>query len=197
MVLYFALNSINTGKKKNHWWVREFYQKESLIKALEQFNDNDIVFVSDLDEIWNPKININVSDGEVYRPVQTAYHYYLNNRTNQEIKYWTGTRFCNLRTLKKYGPNHIRTEFYAKSIQVINGGWHFTFLGGAENKIDGYSHPEYQKNKIRKFKSWPDESDLPAYLIKNKSQWEHFFLADSFVEKKTFLSKLIFFKKHN
>lgn len=184
LIYQFALNSINTGRKKEHWWVREFYQKESLIKGLQQFNDEDIVFVSDLDEIWNPDLEVKAIDGEVYRPIQEAYHYYLNNRTDQSIENWTGTRFSDLRTLRKYGPNHIRTEFYAKSIPIPNGGWHFTFMGGergVEAKIKGYQHPEYSIKKLRKFRSWFDESNLPEYLVKNKSKWPFLFL-DSMME---------------
>lgn len=178
LIYKFALNSINTGKLKEHWWVREFYQKESLIKGLLQFDDEDVVFVSDLDEIWNPDLEIRIVDGEVYRPLQEAYHYYLNNRTDQRIECWTGTRYSNLRTLRKYGPNHMRTEFYAKSISVANGGWHFTFMGGergALTKIEGYQHPEYSLNKLQNFKCWLDESDLPKYLLYNKSKWAHLF----------------------
>jgi beta-1,4-mannosyl-glycoprotein beta-1,4-N-acetylglucosaminyltransferase len=179
LIYQFAINSQNTGKKKEHWWVREFYQKESLIKGLQQFSDRDIVFISDLDEIWNPDIDVAAVDGEVYRPIQEAYHYYLNNRTDQAIENWTGTRFSDLRTLRKYGPNHIRTEHYAKSKPIPNGGWHFTFMGGAhgvEAKIKGYQHPEYSLKKLRNFRSWIDESNLPKYLLDNKSKWPYLFL---------------------
>ena len=193
LIYQFAINSINTGKLKEHWWVREFYQKESLIKGLERFDDNDVVFVSDLDEIWNPNLSIDVVDGEVYRPVQEAYHFYLNNRTDQSPENWTGSRLSNLRTLRKYGPNHIRTEFYAKSIPIPNGGWHFTFMGGEQgvkSKISSYKHPEYGFNKLRKFNSWVDESNLPKYLIENRSKWPDLFLDPKMMRPTTISMRL-------
>lgn len=196
LIYKFALNSINTGKLKEHWWVREFYQKESLIKGLQQFGDEDVVFVSDLDEIWNPDLEISVVDGEVYRPSQEAYHYYLNNRTDQSGSCWTGTRFSNLRTLRKYGPNHMRTEFYAKSIPVENSGWHFTYMGGergAVTKIDAYQHPEYSLNKLQNFKSWVDESRLPKYLLDNKSKWPHLFLNPELATTPSFGARIYYF----
>jgi beta-1,4-mannosyl-glycoprotein beta-1,4-N-acetylglucosaminyltransferase len=193
LIYQFALNSNNTGYKKEHWWVREFYQKESLIKGLENFDEEDIVFVSDLDEIWNPNLLIEVIDGEVYRPIQEAYHFFLNNRTNQSPDNWTGTRFSNLRTLRKYGPNHIRTELYAKSVPIQNGGWHFTFMGGEQgvkSKIKSYQHPEYAFKKLRRFKSWLDDSNLPKYLLENKAQWPHLFTKLPAQNKPTSLTKI-------
>jgi len=50
-----AIKSPNTGNKE-HWWVREFYQKESAIKALSFCKEDDIIMVSDVDEIPNPNI---------------------------------------------------------------------------------------------------------------------------------------------
>lgn len=194
-----AMNSPNTGNKE-HWWVREFYQKESMIKALN-FRSDDIVFVSDLDEIWNPEMDFDYRDDEkylkdqTYRPKATAYHYYLNNRSDQDINGWTGTRVSTMEVIRKHGINHFRTERENPSILIENGGWHFTFMGGAENireKLKAYGHQEYNidaiKDKIeeniknnkdflnRGFKLWKDESQLPDYLVNNKEKWKQYLL---------------------
>jgi len=52
-LLKLAESNSNVGNGAEHW-VREFYLKESAKKALSALNDEDIVFVSDLDEIWDP-----------------------------------------------------------------------------------------------------------------------------------------------
>lgn len=188
-----ARKSPNVGNGE-HWWAREFAQKEAMLDALNFCSDDDIVFISDLDEIWNPNMQI-YTDDNVYRPIQTAYHYYLNNRSNQNINGWVGTRYGKYKTLKKYGINHFRTEREAQSVQVPNGGWHFTFMGGAEsikNKIESYSHQEYNtpstmdmvelhiKNNTdflnRGFSLWKDESELPRYILDNKEKYKHLFL---------------------
>jgi beta-1,4-mannosyl-glycoprotein beta-1,4-N-acetylglucosaminyltransferase len=62
IILEKALASPNTGNKE-HWWVREFYQKESLINALTDCSDDDLIFISDVDEIWNPDINFKITKG--------------------------------------------------------------------------------------------------------------------------------------
>src|SRR3990167_5041530 len=51
-----AESSLNT-KGASHW-EREFMQKESIKDALltHHLKDNDIVFIGDVDEVWNPII---------------------------------------------------------------------------------------------------------------------------------------------
>lgn len=154
-------------------WVREFYYKESNIRPLSGCKEKDIIFVSDVDEIWHPKcVKQVVNEGEVYRPIQTSYLFYLNNCSNLHISNWTGTRFGRYSTLKKYGANHFRTEREVKGIPIENGGWHFTWLINGLNKIRVDSHAEQQimlrYEKARNEPTWVDESNLPDYLIKNK-----------------------------
>ena len=191
-----AKDSPNTGAGE-HWWVREFCQKESMLKALEFCDDDDIVFISDLDEIWNPKI---LSDNwfflgdKICRPIQTAYHYYLNNRSDQDINGWVGTRFATYKTVKRCGVNHLRTESMHPSLKIPYGGWHFTFCGGADKikeKVENYGHQEYRPALSnvdqalalnvdflnRGFKLWKDESELPEYILNNKDKWKHLLLA--------------------
>ena len=171
VLLEKALASPNTGNKE-HWWVREFYQKESLINALDNCSDDDLIFISDIDEIWNPDINFKISDNEVYRPVQTAYPFYLNNKSSQHYDCWTGTRFGFYNKLKEKGPNHFRTERESPSIKIENGGWHFSWLGKKADKWDD-QHPN---NNIRfdlvtNSKTWKDESNLPSFILNNKKEF--------------------------
>jgi len=191
-LMNMAINSPNVGAGE-HWWVREFYQKEFTVP--KQASDSDIVFISDLDEIWNPKIAIYQDLDKVYRPKMDAYHYYLNNRSNQDINGWTGTRFSSYKTLKKYGANHFRTEREVESILVLNGGWHFSNMGNMDfikEKLEAYGHQEFNNEQIkskieehiknntdflgRGFSLWKDESDLPEYILNNKEKWSKYLL---------------------
>jgi hypothetical protein len=133
--------------------------------------DDDIIFLSDLDEIWNPKIKFDIKDGEVYRPIQTAYPYYLNNRSNQNIGCWTGTRVGTYKTLKHYGCNHFRTEREARSIPISNGGWHFSWTN-KDSKYEAFKYNDVQARFeiVSRERTWKDESDLPEYIIKNKEE---------------------------
>jgi beta-1,4-mannosyl-glycoprotein beta-1,4-N-acetylglucosaminyltransferase len=187
-----AMASPNTGNKE-HWWLREFSHKEEAIKALSFCKDDDIICISDVDEIWNPALFPTVKDEEVYRPTLTAYYYFLNNRSDH-VEGSTEGRISTFKTFKKYGANHIRTEREVKSIKIPNGGWHFCNIGDEEfikSKLEAYGHQEWNtpnikcniKGKIfmnedfagRGFKLWLDESGLPDYLIKNKEKWKALF----------------------
>lgn len=176
-----AINSPNTGidPNKDIWWIREFYQKESLNRVLINCNDDDIIYVSDVDEIWNPKNKILCDSQNVYKPVQINYPFYLNNRSNQDPQSWTGTRFAKYNVYKKYGANHFRTEREAKSIKILNGGWHFSWLSKKMDKYgDGHPDQNIRFNFVKNTHMWKDESDLPEYILKNK---------DKFIEKNLML----------
>jgi len=189
-----AILSPNTGNKE-HWWVREFYQKESMLKALKPFSDDDFVYISDLDEVWNPGMNLDRTQDITYRPKQVAYHYFLNNRSDQDIGGWVGTRCAKLHIIREYGINHFRTERENPSVLVESGGWHFTYLGNADQireKIQSFGHQEYNTSYTlsrvdqsvrentdflqRGFNLWKDESGLPTYLLHNKEKWGKLFL---------------------
>ena len=51
-----CLTTPNVPKGEVHW-LREFYQKEQVKKPLLNVNDDDFIFISDLDEIWDPSIS--------------------------------------------------------------------------------------------------------------------------------------------
>lgn len=192
-LLSLAENNSNVGSGE-HYWVREFYQKESAKKALNNLNDTDIVFISDCDEIWNPlqlKQLTDFTKSEIIRPKQLSYYYYLNNRCS-EINGWTGTIVTKYKVIQDGCINDIRTRNKTKFTEVDNGGWHFGFMGGvkgAMKKLTEWQHPEYmswiseieervKKNidyRGRKYKYWTDESDLPEYLLKNKEKYKELF----------------------
>ena len=191
----FSKSSPNVGSGE-HWWVREFYQKENILKALNgKAKDEDIIFVSDCDEIWDPlKIPKEFDLSRIYWPVQIGYHYYLNNKSNHDISGWQHTRFGAYKMLKKYGANHFRAIRLIDFIKIQDGGWHFSNLGGFDfikTKVESYGHQEYNNSQVkdriqncidsncdflnRGFKLWVDENGLPEYILKNKNKWIHLF----------------------
>jgi hypothetical protein len=147
---------------------------------LSSCDDDDIIYVSDVDEIWNPELSIPFDDKNVFRPIQTAYPFFLNNRSNQNYNDWTGTRAAKYKVFKKYGANHFRTEREVKSTPIFNGGWHFSWLHKKEDKWND-SHPNNNIRfaSVKNTKMWKDESELPSYLKENKQTWINLFLAEN------------------
>jgi len=128
------LKSLNISRQ------REVYQKDSnVIPLVKMAADNDIILYSDLDEIPNPKILLNidafVKNGSLYHFNQRWYIYYLNVFCDIE---WFGTRACRFNYLRdrNFSVDLIRYHTVDRRQQrgeiVENGGWHFSFLGGPE-----------------------------------------------------------------
>lgn len=186
-----ADKSPNVPKNGPEHWKREFYQKESIKKALLGLNDNDFCFIGDVDEIWNPEINIDYSKNYIYKFKQIVYAYFINNKSNE---IWSGTMGTKYKNIKEKCLNHLRTKGLTQYYYVSNGGWHFTSMGGIEElrrKInDSYTSESYNTDRVqknlekdfgnrdylgRKFIFTIDEKNLPTYLKENKEKYKHLF----------------------
>ncbi len=190
-----ADESSNVPKNGPEHWRREFYQKESIKKALSDLNNDDICFIGDVDEIWNPEIIIDYSKNDLFKLEQNVYTYYLNNRSSEP---WAGTLVTKYKNIKNNCLNHLRTSSRTIYTYLNNGGWHFTSMGGLDEvrrKLnDSYTKESYNTDVVqnnlenrfgksdyigRKFKFWIDESDLPKYIIENKLKYIKLFKQDA------------------
>lgn len=187
-----ALTSTNVPPGELHW-LKEFYQKENIRRPLVGLEDDDLCFITDLDEFWNPELDYSlIEDHKIYKLKQLAYSLYLNNRSSEP---WAGTLLTRYKNIKNGCLNHLRTPSKTPYEYIENGGWHFTFMGGADQiklKIESYGHQEYNNDQIKNsvennlssnkdvlgrsnFNFWIDESELPEYLIKNKNKYKNYF----------------------
>ena len=163
---------------------RDYFQRENLRKGIEAASDNDLILISDLDEIPNlnnlnfTKINNNVIIFE-----QKMFYYKLN-LFYEDFK-WQGTKgvkFKNfispqwLRNIKgkKYPKWRIDTWFskkkYSNLFYIKNGGWHFTCLRTAEElekKLLNFAHHyEYEKSGIK-------INDLRKLIEEKRVMYDH------------------------
>ena len=173
-----------------HWWVREYTQKESMRYALTHLQDDDLVFIGDADEIWNP-LNIPTKRCKLE---QIVYSYYLNNRSSE---WWEGTSVMPYSLIKQYTLDDLRAHDHhkrpiEKAPTFPNKGWHFTNQQGYDKiveKLNSYSHQEFNNEFVlsklakrieenidfigRDFKFWVDESDWPEYLKNNRQHYQY------------------------
>jgi hypothetical protein len=182
-----AEESPNT-KGASHW-KHEFLQKESIKKALIQLDDNDIVYIGDVDEIWQPPLYETLTSvTEPYKLRLRVYSYYLNNRSSENFH---GTIVSPWGVIKDKCLNHVRSTEHIKSPDYW--GWHFTSMGGPaavrQKLMDSYTPESYwtpqvaanlEKNVTeskdflgRPFTYHIDESEWPGYLKTNKQKWIH------------------------
>ncbi len=180
-----AKSSPNTeyGKGAEHW-VREFCQKESIKDCLTDLRDDDLVFIGDCDEIWNPEY-VHV---ELPKKLKLqVFSYYLNNKSSEE--FW-GTLVAWYGDIKKGCLNHLRAD--TKYRTEMEFGWHFTSMGGVENVhkklTDSYTEETYASPTVlnslevniktnkdflyRNFRYQLDEKGWPEYLKNNKDNYK-------------------------
>ena len=138
-------------------YLRENAQRNYIFKGLHDADPNDIILVSDVDEIPNlEKINFNKISEKLIFFNQTMFYYKFNLKLPNLI--WTGTKACKKKNLlspqwlrnikdKKYPFYRIDTLFsktkYANIKFIIEGGWHFTNIKTAKEirkKLKSYLH---------------------------------------------------------
>jgi len=192
--IYHFINRQTTAfdKHTQQHFGRDFFQKESVRRALVDCNDEDVIIYSDLDEFPNPNILRNIDSldlSKIYRLNQNMYCYYLNVFKEHN---WFGSRILSYETAKGMSLNEVRNN-NSLSIELQHGGWHFSFTGGEEmvkKKIMAYSHQEYNNNHILssiedKINNNVDpysrgglttvelDNTFPEYLINNKDKYKH------------------------
>lgn len=190
-ILNDAMTSDNVPKGVVHW-LKEFYQKESIKKALVNLADDDICYISDVDEIWNPQAKFDFRKDDIFKLRQNVYSYFVNNRSSER---WAGTLVTKYKNIKHASLNHLRTASKTKYTFVKNGGWHFTNQGGVgriQEKVEASYGPEdlntddiksqiadrMRSNKDyigRRFKFWKDETGLPSYLLLHRDRYKTLF----------------------
>ena len=116
---------------------RENYQRNSILKGLSNADDEDIIMISDLDEIPNPKVLTNFKKEMKYAAFKQKHFYYKFNLQSNNYPYWYGTRICIKKFLKS--PQWLRDLKFKKrpfwridKLRLNNiideGGWHFCNL---------------------------------------------------------------------
>jgi len=138
-------------------YLRENAQRNYIFKGLHDADPNDIILVSDVDEIPNlEKINFNKISEKLIFFNQSMFYYKFNLKLPNLI--WTGTKACKKKNLlspqwlrnikdKKYPFYRIDTLFsktkYTNIKFIIEGGWHFTNIKTAKEirkKLKSYLH---------------------------------------------------------
>ncbi len=155
---------------------RDYYQRENLIRGLDDCRPEDLILISDLDEIPD-LLNFDLSKikNKITIFEQKMFYYKLN--LLYEGPSWFGTKACKkkdlispqwLRNIKarKYPSWRLDLLFSTKKYSDIhivkNGGWHFSYLKDPKDlqkKLLNFAHHyEFEKSglgikEIEKFMS--------------------------------------------
>jgi len=138
-----VIKKVNGGD----WWPRDVpsygrdtYEKECLLRAMANCRPEDIIMFSDADEIPNPEIVDlivkNFNPEQIYNLKQKMYFYYFNILKEDD---WVGNTILSFEKFRKLSACELRVR--RRGIMVEEGGWHFSFMGGADRirqKIESY-----------------------------------------------------------
>ncbi|WP_032516496.1 MULTISPECIES: hypothetical protein [Prochlorococcus] len=139
--------------RKHLWWVLESYHRECIHLVLKKIcHSNDIVILSDLDEIPSLKVfDFIKKNKKLSIPLvceQYEFKYYLNSLNNLK---WLGSMISPYSFLEKKSLNLMRKES-SKFKKIKNAGYHFTSLGGEKllkSKIESWGHQEFNIDEIK------------------------------------------------
>jgi len=180
----------------NSAWECEIFQRNAIEKGLENCKPDDIIIISDVDEIPNAKTLMNCKNSEGIKVLkQKQYNFYLNYINDKETYWLRGPRVLFYKDFNKSADEIRNTQG-----QIIeNGGWHFSFLGGIQkvkDKVKSFSHQEYNNeyylNEERltslilngadifergyKYKIVDIDSSFPEFIVKNKEKYNQLIL---------------------
>ena len=175
-------NELKESKILDNALCRDNFQRNYVKKKFEEFSENDLILINDLDEIPNlenfkykNKINI-FKQKMIYYKFNLLYPDFV----------WFGSKICKKKHLKspqwirnikskKYPFWRIDTFFSKKKYQDINfiqnGGWHFTNIKKAEDidkKMRNFAHHhEYEKSGL-------NVNSIKKNISERKVFYDHF-----------------------
>ena len=130
--------------------LRDKFQKNALVRGLKDAGDEDVIILSDVDEIPNPrtleKIIAEFDAGKVYHFAQRMFYCFLNMEETSgnllsitgefpkvERRMWLGTKVFGKRSIPENGIIELREASVTASnaVRVADGGWHFGYMGSS------------------------------------------------------------------
>jgi len=165
-------------------YARDNYQRNSLMAGIKDAKDNDIIIVSDLDEIPNlANLSFKHINNKIIQFKQKMFYYKLN------LYYprfdWFGSKACKKKDLispqwlrniksKKYSKLRLDLIFNNKKYNdvffVLDGGWHFTCVKTAEDleyKLLNFAHhSEFEQSGL-------DVKKLKKLISEKRIMYDH------------------------
>ena len=181
----------------------EQHQRNSLIDGLKGASSEDLLILSDSDEIPDMTKLYKINNRKKFIAFSQKMFMYKLNLQNLNESNWIGSKITKIKYLKSMQElRNLKFKNYPfwrldkLNQQIIQGGWHFSFLQTSEqilNKIKSYSHGEFNDERLNteliekkilqnedifdrgfKLKKIEIDSSYPDYIFNNKdilSKW--------------------------
>ena len=155
---------------------RDKFQKNALAKALTDASDEDVLILSDVDEIPNPAVLQELvkrfDPDKIYHLAQRNFYCYLNMEEisgnllsitgefpGVERRMWLGTKVFAKKNIPESGIIDLReiSPEDPRSVRVADGGWHFGYMGSCHEtdvsrrvgtRVFAAAHQEYNTEDV-------------------------------------------------
>ena len=141
-IKYIVIDDLptNVQSNKKDWHenhIRDQFQRNALARGYKDCKPDDLIMISDIDEIPDPKKIAEFNLKNKYACLLQKNFQSKLNFLNITNSYWPGTKICQKKNLKSpQWLRNIKTKkipfwkfFRDKEPQLIkNAGWHFSFL---------------------------------------------------------------------
>jgi len=165
-------------------YARDIFQRNNLEKGLIKADNNDIIIISDLDEIPNlSELDLLKINNKIIIFQQKMFYYKLN--LFYKDSFWHGTKACKKKNLlspqwlrnikaKRYPFWRLDLLFSKKKYTdvyfVKDGGWHFTYLKSPEDlekKLLNFAHHyEFEKSGLK-------IKDIKKFMTEKRVVYDH------------------------
>ena len=200
-------------------WANENRQRNALQKGVDGANDDDVVMLSDVDEIPRPEA-VQYAVAKLSKKCPSLrmeldfFNFYLNFHNysyptwklgTQALRYGYIRNGCEIAKVKpdRYtqlsenaGPTFNKIRFLRSRGRIKKAGWHFSFLGGVkaiQNKLAAFSHSEFSSVPVEVLEQrLKNGDDLFGRVGKSFGVAIDSSLPDYVVENRTRFSNLIF-----
>lgn len=149
--VYYEPHPTPTNEEERLNWFRENYHRNSIKDVLLKMNlkDNDIVLISDVDEVWDDDILRRLKNNEIefdtFKTILQRWMYW-SFRWDFEDMRWPGAAFTKWSYLKTTTPQEIRNVRYNEETHLNDvNGWHLSWFGNVEfnlYKLNNFAHQE-------------------------------------------------------
>lgn len=189
------------------YWSHENHQRDAIYNSVKELaQDNDIIFISDLDEIWNPEKIIPILNtinlDKIYRWKSQICYFYFNLIADHRD--WIQPMFMKFSLLKEliekkqYSISQNILRDIHSSINIYTdeyAGWHFSYTESVIYKLQNFLHREFNnlsenyikeciENKINPFYKHemqviePNQFNayLPKYVLDNLEKYKKYLL---------------------
>lgn len=143
----------NINIENQEQWINERFQRDCISRGIDKLNltGEDIITITDLDEIPNPNILTQIKNNIIVVGINIIemdlYYYNLNSKMG--IK-WYASKILTFEKYKELNTGCDKIRFYPSPI-IENAGWHLSYFGNEKfikNKLENFTHQEFNMTEF-------------------------------------------------